>query len=203
MNSLDPRSALVLDTHALGLQRRPGSMITVNRSAPAPGDMGIALARVLPDSPIEFALRLESVMEGVLVSGDAELQVSAECARCLEPLTWEEAVDISELFAYPATDSRGAIVEEPEDDQDPLPSLEGDLINLEPTLRDSVVLALPMAPLCREDCAGLCSECGVRLDDHPGHEHQIVDPRWAALAELAKLEPGKATAEALPEQRNS
>lgn len=178
-------------------------MITVNRSAPAPGDMGIALARVLPDSPIEFALRLESVMEGVLVSGDAELQVSAECARCLEPLTWEEAVDISELFAYPATDSRGAIVEEPEDDEDPLPTLEGDLINLEPTLRDSVVLALPMAPLCRDDCAGLCSECGVRLDDHPGHEHQIVDPRWAALAELAKLEPGKATAEALPEQRNS
>jgi len=203
VTSLDPRSALVLDTHALGLQRRPGSMVTVSRTAPAPGDMGIALARVDPDSPIALELRLESVMEGVLVSGEADLQISAECARCLEPLTWEEAVDISELFAYPATDSRGAVVEEPEGDEDPLPMLQGDLIDLEPTLRDAVVLALPMAPLCRVDCAGLCSECGVRLDDHPGHEHQIADPRWAALAALTDPAPGQATADAQPESRTS
>lgn len=202
MTSLDPRSALVLDTHALGLQHRPGSMVEVNRTASAPGDLGIALARVAPQSPIRMELRLESVMEGVLVSGVMDVQVSAECARCLEPIAWEEAVDVSELFAYPATDARGAVVEEPEDDEDPLPMLEGDLIDLEPTLRDSVVTALPMAPLCRDDCSGLCPECGVRLDDHPGHEHQTVDPRWAALAGLAGTEEGQATAEAQPDRRN-
>jgi len=203
LSSLDPRSALVLDTHALGLQHRPGSMVEVSRTAPAPGDMGIALARVAPQSAIEMDLRLESVMEGVLVTGVVELQVSAECARCLEPMTWEEAVDISELFAYPATDARGAVVEEPDGDEDPLPTLDGDLIDLEPTLRDSVVTALPMAPLCQEDCAGLCPECGVRLDDQPGHEHQTVDPRWAALANLVETDQGKATADAQPDKRNN
>jgi uncharacterized protein len=184
VTSLDPRNALVLDTDALGLPRRPGSMVEVSRTAPAPSDLGVAMARVIPDSPIEMELRLEAVMEGVLVSGEVDLEISAECARCLEPLTWEETVDISELFAYPATDSRGAVVEEPEDDEDPLPKLDGDLIDLEPTLRDSVVIAMPMAPLCSPDCAGLCSECGIRLDDNPGHEHQAVDPRWSALAGL-------------------
>ncbi len=190
VTSLDPRSALVLDTHALGLQRRPGSMVEFTRTVPAPGDMGVAMAKVTPDSPIEMDLRLESVMEGVLVSGEVDLEISAECSRCLDPLTWEEAVDISELFAYPATDSRGAVVEEPEGDEDPLPTLDGDLIDLEPTLRDSVVLALPMAPLCRDDCSGLCSECGIKLDDHPGHEHQAVDPRWSALAGLVDPQEG-------------
>jgi uncharacterized protein len=190
VTSLDPHSALVLDTHALGLQRRPGSMVEFTRTVPAPGDMGVAMAKVSPDSPIEMDLRLESVMEGVLVSGEVDLEISAECSRCLDPLTWEEAVDISELFAYPATDARGAVVEEPDGDEDPLPTLDGDLIDLEPTLRDSVVLALPMAPLCSEDCAGLCSECGIKLDENPGHEHQAVDPRWSALAGLADPQEG-------------
>lgn len=183
MTSLDPKSPLVLDTRALSLQRRPGSMITVTRTVPAPDNLGVAMARVPAGSPVELDLRLESVLEGVLVTGSADLQVDAECARCLEPLDWEEAVDFSELFVYPATDARGAVVEEPADD-DPLPTLDDDCIDLEPTLRDAVVLALPMSPLCREDCAGLCSECGVRLDDNPGHQHDRTDPRWAALASL-------------------
>ncbi len=184
MTSLDPRP-LVLDTRALGLQRRPGSMIEVTRSVPAPDDLGVALARVPVGSPIELELRLESVLEGVLVTGTADLEVRAECARCLDPLDWEEAVDFSELFVYPATDARGAVVEEPAE-EDPLPTLEDDCLDLEPTLRDAVVLSLPMAPLCREDCQGLCPDCGVRLDEQPGHAHERTDPRWAALAALAE-----------------
>lgn len=182
----------MLDTRALGLQRRPGSMITVTRTAPAPGDLGVAMARVPEGSPIELELRLESVLEGVLVTGAADLLVDAECARCLESMQWEEAVEFSELFVYPATDARGAVVEEPAD-EDPLPTLEDECIDLEPTLRDTVVLALPMSPLCREDCAGLCSECGVRLDDHPGHQHESIDPRWAALANLAEPDDNAST----------
>jgi uncharacterized protein len=63
--------------------------------------------------------------------------------------------------------------------------MEGDLIDLEPALRDQVVLALPFTPLCSDDCAGLCPECGVRLDDEPDHKHEdAVDPRWSALGGL-------------------
>ena len=184
MTGLDPRGALVLDTRALNLARRPGSMITVDRTAPAPDDMGVALASIPSGSPIEIHARLESVLEGVLVTATASLQVRGECARCLEAMSWSEEVDFSELFVYPATDARGAVVEEPADADDTLPVLEDDLIDLEPTLRDAVVLALPLAPLCREDCAGLCSICGARLDDDPGHQHEQLDPRWAALNAL-------------------
>ena len=191
MTGLDPRNPLVLDVRALDLQRRPGSMITLTRTVPAPDDLGVAVARVVPGSPIELDARLESVMEGVLLTATAQLQVSAECARCLDPLSWEEEVELTELFAYPDTDARGAIVEEPAEDDDPLPTLQDDMIDLEPTLRDAVVLALPLAPLCRDDCAGLCPECGVRLDDNPGHAHEQTDPRWAALAALVDDDDSK------------
>lgn len=184
MTGLDPRSPLVLDTRALGLQRRPGSMVTVTRTVPGPPDLGVALARVPVGSDVELDLRLESVMEGVLVSGTADLSIEAECARCLEPVAWEEDIDLSELFVYPATDARGAVVDEPGPEDDPLPTIEDDCVDLEPTLRDAVVLALPLAPLCRSDCAGLCAECGIRLDDAPGHAHEQVDPRWEALRGL-------------------
>ena len=187
VTSPDLTSALVLDTRALGLPRRPGSMITVQRTAPAPEGMGVALARVAPGSPIELDLRLESVLEGVLVTGTADLDVVGECARCLDPVEWDEVVDLSELFAYPSTDARGSVIEAPEhDDDDPLPTLNDDCIDLEPTLRDAVVLGLPLAPLCRDDCAGLCAECGIRLDEAPDHRHDRTDPRWAALATLAE-----------------
>jgi uncharacterized protein len=182
---LDPKGPLVLD--ARSLQRRPGSMITVDRSVPAPAGLGVAMARVPEGAPIELDLRLESVLEGILVSGMADLPVAAECSRCLDPFDWHEEVDLTELFRYPATDARGVIVEEADESEDPLPLVEDDLIDLEPTLRDAVVLTLPLAPLCSEDCPGLCSVCGVRLADDPQHEHETSDPRWAALTAL--LEP--------------
>ena len=70
-------------------------------------------------------------------------------------------------------------------DEDEVGRMQGDLIDLEPDLRDAVVLALPNHPLCREDCPGLCPECGVHWDDLPAdHSHQQVDPRWAALDRL-------------------
>lgn len=189
MTGLDPTSPLILDTRALNLPRRAGSMITVTRTVPSPVDMGVALARVLPGSPVELDLRLESVMEGVLVSGSADVHVDAECARCLDPMDWDEVVEFSELFVYPATDARGAVVEEPVDeDEDRLPKLQDDMIDLETTLRDAVVLGFPLAPVCQSDCSGLCSVCGVRLDDLPEHEHEQLDPRWAALAALAAPE---------------
>ena len=184
MTGLDPKDPLVLDVRTL--QRRPGSMVTVSRTSPAPAGLGVAMARVPEGSPIELDLRLESVLEGVLVSGTADLQIAAECSRCLEPFDWHEEVDLTELFRYPATDARGAIVEEEDESEDPLPVLQDDLIDLQPVLRDAVVLDLPLAPLCSEDCLGLCPDCGVRLEDDPQHAHETSDPRWAALAALAE-----------------
>ena len=186
MNTLDPSGPHVLDLRALGLQQRAGSMITADRTVPAPGSLGVALATVPVGSPVELELRLESVMEGVLVTGTADIHVDAECARCLDPLEWDEAVDFSELFVYADTDDRAGAVAELGDDEDPLPGIRDDLIDLEPTLRDAVVLGLPLSPVCREECAGLCSECGVRLDSAPGHAHELTDPRWAALAGLVE-----------------
>jgi len=182
VTGLDPRKPLVLDVRSL--QRRPGSMVTVTRSVLAPTGLGVAMARVPEGSPIDLDLRLESVLEGVLVSGTADLEISAECSRCLDSFDWHQEFDLTELFRYPPTDARGAVVEEDDESDDPLPVLEDDLINLEPTLRDAVVLDLPLAPLCREDCPGLCSVCGAKLEDDPQHAHETSDPRWAALAAL-------------------
>ena len=167
---LDHRSALVLDTRELG--RRAGAMKVVQTSVEAPADLGIDVIGVPPGSPVAIDVRLESVVEGVLVTGTARVGVAGECVRCLVPISDELEVEIQELFVHPAS----------EVNDDEASRLQGDLIDLEPLLRDEVVLDLPFQPLCREDCAGLCTICGANLNDHPDHEHDVVvDPRWEAL----------------------
>ena len=146
--------------------------------APAPEGLGVELIGVPPGAGLDLDLRLESVMEGVLVSGTATVPLTGECGRCLEAVSDELVVDLQELYAYPESGS----AEAPDED---LARMEGDLLDLEPALRDAVVLALPLTPLCREDCSGLCAECGERLDDLPDdHGHAAADPRWAALHSL-------------------
>jgi uncharacterized protein len=166
---LDLRNPLVLDTRELG--RRPGSMRPVSRTVPAPAGFALNLVGVPEGAPVELDLRLEAVMEGVLVSGRASANISGECARCLEPITATVQAEICELYAYPGHET-----------DDDVGRLEGDFINFEPQLRDAIVLALPLRPVCDEECAGLCPTCGVRLADEPAdHAHETVDPRWAAL----------------------
>ena len=177
---LDPRSPLVIDTRELG--RRPGSMRSLSRSFPAPGDLTVDVVGVPAGSSIDLDLRLESVMEGVLVSATAQAEVTGECVRCLDPIMRSVEVSMQELYAYPGRER-----DVPADDDTQLPELEGDLLDLEPVLRDAVVLALPLRPLCRDDCPGLCAECGARLSDDPEHGHETVDPRWAALQGLMSM----------------
>jgi uncharacterized protein len=178
LSTLDPRTPLVLDTHELG--RRPGAMRRIQRSVPAPADLGIGGVVGVPEGvDVELDLRLEAVMEGVLVSGSARAPLTGECVRCLDPIDSETAVEFQELYVYPdRAEEEGAQADED------VRVVEGELIDLEPTLRDAVVLALPQAPLCRDDCPGLCPECGARLAEDPAHEHETTDPRWAALVEL-------------------
>jgi len=172
---LDPRDPLVLSLRELG--RRPGSMRRLSRTAPCPTGLRVGTVGVPEAAELALDVRLESVVEGVLVSGAVRAPVTGECARCLEPVESSLTAELLELFAYDPAD----------DPEDETPLVEGELIDLEPVLRDAVVLALPLQPVCRADCPGLCPECGERLADTPGHTHETVDPRWAALTDLRQL----------------
>ena len=175
---LDPRAPLVLDTRELG--RRPGSQREMSHSVPAPADLGIEVLSVPEGSPVELDLRLEAVMEGVLVTGSAHAVLAGECVRCLDPIEDDVVARFQELYVY---DDAGH--DQAADEESDVSRLEGDLLDLEPALRDAVVLALPFQPLCEEDCPGLCIECGARLADDPDHTHEApIDPRWAGLAAL-------------------
>ncbi|MDR1711436.1 MAG: DUF177 domain-containing protein [Propionibacteriaceae bacterium] len=159
---LDESSPLVINTHGLRSSKQ------VRRIASAPDGLGIAMIGVPPDSPIEFEVLLEPVGEGVLVTGSARVSLRGSCSRCLEPVEAEASVELQELYSY--------------HDIPDASRLEGELINLEPLLRDQVVLEMPFTPLCQPDCAGLCPDCGANLNRDPGHGHAPdIDPRWSGL----------------------
>ncbi len=144
----------------------------MKRVTDAPEEIGIAMIGVPPGSPVALDLMVEAVVEGVLVTGTAEVRLAGQCARCLEEIEDSTTVDLQELYLYPD--------KEPDDEE--ASRLEDDLVDLEPLLRDAVVLDLPFTPLCREECAGLCPACGANLNHDPSHSHaDPTDARWAGL----------------------
>ncbi len=143
----DARSPFVFDIRPLG--RQPGSSRAVHRSVPAPASFGASLVGVTEGADLELDILLEAVMEGVLVSGTVRAPLAGECARCLDPLTSSTEVEFQELFSYPAAGDAGS--EATEEDC----RLDGDLLDLEQVCRDAVLLALPLSPLCSDDCPGL------------------------------------------------
>jgi len=148
---------------------------------PAPEGLGTPMLQVPAGEPVELDLRLESVHEGVLVSGTAAADLVGECARCLDEVRDHVSVELQDLFYYP---DRAAEIDE--EDEDVL-VLVDDHLDLAPVVRDALVLDLPLSPVCRPDCAGLCVECGARLDEvGPDHSHDSSDPRWAALSALTE-----------------
>jgi len=176
-----PRGALAFDMRTLG--RQAGSARAQQLTVPAPDDMRLELARVPVGDDLQLDLRFEAVTEGVLVTGSATAPVAGECARCLTPLASTVTASFTELYLYQHDRHDKHERFDEDDEQEEALYLDGDLLDLEPVLRDAVVLALPMSPLCREDCPGLCVECGVPLADAgPGHQHEDApDPRWAGL----------------------
>jgi uncharacterized protein len=177
--TLDPRGALVFDTRALG--RQAGAAREETRTIPAPDSLRVELAGVPAGVDMEVTLLLEAVHEGVLVTGTVTAPVTGECARCLEPMTSSVETSFRELYHYEPS---------PEEDDEDMLLLDGDLLDVEPVLRDAVVLALPLSPLCSDDCTGLCAQCGVRLADAgPGHQHDdAVLPEWETLRQLNGFE---------------
>ncbi|HKJ10901.1 MAG TPA: YceD family protein [Ornithinimicrobium sp.] len=171
------------------LARRPGTMRTLHRCVQAPDPLGTDVIAIPAGAPVDVALTLESVVEGVLATAQVSATAVGVCVRCLDEVTRGVDVRAQELFAYPDRaahhaqhDAQGTSEEQPYE-------LRDDTIDLETVVRDVVVTALPFQPTCRPDCPGLCAQCGARLAEDPEHAHDVVDPRWAALADLAGGNP--------------
>lgn len=154
------------------LLHRPGEMREREREFVVPEQFGEALAVVPIGENMHLDMRFESVHDGVLATVSVDTKYHAECGRCLTNFVERFEVDFTELFAYTLTEA---------DEY----GVHGDLVNLEPPLRDAVVLALPFQPVCRPDCAGLDPETGEPLQaGEQGADKPEIDPRWAALAEF-------------------
>src|SRR4051812_310391 len=165
-----------IDLRELG--RRAGSMQEIDRMVPAPDGWRVELIGVPAGGDVHLRLRLESGMEGVLGTGDPDVPGTRSCAPGLEPIEDTLHLDVQELYAYEGSTTEAT------SEEDEVRRIEGDFLDLAPLARDTVVLNLPLAPVCTDDCAGLCVDCGQRLDDLPAdHHHEIVDARWAGLAE--------------------
>lgn len=154
-------------------------MQTVQRTVVNPNRIGNDLIAVAQGAELELDLRIESVSEGVLVTGTVSADLTGECARCLEPLYDQVDATITELYAYPDSETEAT------SEEDEVQRVVDGLIDLEQTIVDAIVPDLPLVPLCRPDCRGLCAECGVVLATaEPGHRHDRIDPRWAKLADF-------------------
>lgn len=166
------------------LPKAPGSMKEVHRTVNTVDRIGAEMIGIPAGGEVDLDLRLESVSEGVLVSGTVSGDTDGQCSRCLEPLSGIVNIYLTELFAYPNSET------DQTSDEEDIERIENEQIDLEQTLIDAVATELPLSPLCTDDCPGLCPECGVRLADaDPDHGHDIIDPRWAKLAN--KLGDGK------------
>jgi uncharacterized protein len=132
------------------------------------------MMRIPEGEPLELQVQLEEVTDGVLVTATVTAPLDGECARCLDPFASSMEVSFQELFTAAA-----------EDGGDDGYLLDGDLLDLEPALRDALVLELPLSPLCADNCEGLCVKCGIRLADAgPEHHHESDGGVWAVLKDL-------------------
>src|SRR5258708_27484295 len=177
----DPRGPLVFDIATLG----SASARSEARTVRAPAGLGAGMVRVPEGGELELDVQLEDVGDGVLVTALVPAALVGECARCLDEFTSSTQVRFCELFAAQAGGwgDDGYL-------------LDGDLLDLEPALRDALVLDLPLSPLCRPDCAGLCGRCGIKLADaEPGHAHPSDGGGWAGLKDLFGPDEAERTAD--------
>lgn len=167
---------LVVDSR--NLPRQPGAsqrtVVTVEPDADLRTDVVAASTE-----PVEVELLIESVLDGILVTGSSDVRITGDCVRCLEPLDRSLDITFRQFFTYP-----GAEVETDTDEDEDIVAMDGPLLDLRPAFRDATLLALPLSPTCRNDCPGLCPQCGFRMADDPEHRHHTSDPRLAALEEL-------------------
>jgi len=173
------------------LPRRAGEMKEYELDIELLEKVGVELIAVQVGEIIEVDARLESVTEGVLLSAEIFAVATGECIRCLDPV--EIVIDrrIQELYLYeqkPERKKRAPIQDDLEIEDELL--MDGDYMDLETPIRDAICLSLPINPLCRDDCQGLCPECGLKWADlGDDHAHETIDARWAGLSNLASEDP--------------
>lgn len=178
-------SPWVIDTRAIGLTKHdgPGFAHRLDLTGPAPEQTVSGVLEIPAGTPITVTGLMESVAEGVLVSGTASAVATGSCSRCLRDIDVTVDASFREMFAYPESTTAATT------DPDEVPRLVDDAVDLAPLIHDELVLAMPTIPVCTPDCPGLCSVCGQRLDSvGPDHRHETIDPRWAALAGFASSE---------------
>lgn len=176
-----PDGPLVVNVARLG--RRPGTLMAVRQTVANPTRIGLEMAAIRPGAALTMDLQVQSVSEGVLVTGTVSAPIHAECARCLTAFTDRVEVQLTELFAYPDSATEATTTD------DEVGRVVADTVDLEQAITDAVGLALPLAPHCRDDCPGLCPHCGIPLATaEPGHHHEVIDPRWAKLTGLLRDE---------------
>ena len=153
----------------------------------SPFRIGLDLIAIPKGAPLRLELRFESVSEGVLVSGTVSAPTSGECSRCLTRIDGHVDIPVTELFAYPDSATEATT------EQDEVGHVLDSTVDLAQPIIDEVGIQLPLSPVCRQDCPGLCTECGMPLAEAgPGHGHERIDPRWAKLAGMFPNEPDAA-----------
>ncbi|OBJ52871.1 hypothetical protein A9W95_19595 [Mycobacterium sp. 1423905.2] len=171
---------MTVDIARLG--RRPGAMFAIRETVDSPMRIGLDLIAIEQGAPLDLDLRVESVSEGVLVTGTVTAPTAGECSRCLTETRGRVQVYLTELFAYPESTTEATT------EEDEVGHVVGETISLEQPIIDAVGLELPFSPVCQPDCPGLCPQCGVALATDPDHHHEQIDPRWAKLAEMLQPE---------------
>jgi len=153
------------------LLRTPGHRREVKLRGRLPGLKSVETV-VVPDADVEVTAGLEAFAEGLVADGLISAPWQAECRRCLSPVAGNVDVDFREVFERQPTEGETY-------------KLGHEEVDLEPLIREAVLLALPLTPLCRSDCEGICPTCGADLNEGPcGCPPAGRDPRWAALDDL-------------------
>lgn len=186
-----PKLPEVYKLNTFELPRRAGEMREYELDIEVPEKVGVVLIAVPAGDVIEVDARLESVTEGVLLSAEIFAVAKGECGRCLDPIELVVEKRIQELYLYEKKVERkkGAKVEDDLEIEDEL-LMDGDVMDLESPIRDAIVLSLPSNPLCSDECAGLCPDCGGKWAELPqNHAHEVIDARWAGLSGLSIDEP--------------
>ncbi len=187
-----PKNLIVPIADLVGIE---GNEYLFAKSVPAPENVGVPLIGIPEGEPIELDLRLSLLDEGVLVQGEVSATAVGQCARCLKDVTLPMHEHIAELVFHP--ERQEELVAEGDEEAADMPVAVDDRVDLEPLMRDELVLAMPLSPLCRPDCPGLCAECGEPWEELPeDHKHEFLDPRFSALDVLAKQLMAEDTADA-------
>lgn len=174
---LNPNAPMVADVRTMS--RAPGTVKEWSADIEFADGLGLDMIAIPAGATVTARLTLTAVSEGILVTGTVSAPVVGECGRCLKAIEEPLDVEVNELYAF-----EGSATAETTD-EDEIMRLQGDLLDLEPVIRDALVFAMPGTPLCRPECPGLCQDCGTSWDDLPAdHGHEIMDPRWAQLKKL-------------------